>query len=80
MAYLIKSTNVYRVATVNDALRLREELESMPGELTAFKYNHKDIKSKGEIVESYELVTATLTFQSEKEPETSIREHYGEDN
>lgn len=80
MAYLIKATNVYRVPTVNDALKLREELEHTPGELTAFKYTHKDIKSKGEIVESYELVTATITFQSEKEPETSIREHYGEDD
>lgn len=79
MTYLIKSTNVYRVPTVNDALKLREELESMPGELTSFKYTTKYIKAKGEIVEEYQLVTATISFNSEKEPDTMIRESYGED-
>lgn len=77
MTYLIKSTNSYRVPTVTDALELRKELESMPGELTSFKYATKYIKAKGEIIEEYQVVTATIQFNSEKEPESSIRESYG---
>lgn len=76
MAYLIKTTNTYRVPTVNDALALRKELENMGGELTSFKYTTKYIKAKGEIIEEYQVVTATLAFNSEKEPESLIREHY----
>lgn len=80
MVNLIKATNVYRVPTVDAALQLREELESMPGELTQFKYATKQIKQKGEIVEEYQLVTATIQFDSEKDPENTIREHYGDEN
>lgn len=50
MYYTLKTTNVYRVPTVEDALKLREWLEkNHPGELTSFKYNLKQIKVKGEI-------------------------------
>lgn len=77
MTHLIKSTNTYRVPSVTDALELRKELESMPGELTSFKYVTKYIKAKGEIIEEYQVVTATIQFNSEKEPESSIRESYG---
>lgn len=77
MTYLIKSTNSYKVPTVTDALELRKELESMPGELTSFKYATKYIKAKGEIIEEYQVVTATIQFNSEKEPESLIRESYG---
>lgn len=77
MVHLIKVTNTYRVPTVQDALELRKDLEKMPGELTSFKYATKYIKAKGEIIEEYQLVTATLQFDNEKEPEGSIRETYG---
>lgn len=76
MTNLIKVTNVYRVPTVDDALRLREELENTPGELTTFKYVLKQIKAKGEVVEEYQLVTATIQFDNEKEPMSTIREYY----
>ena len=79
MTHLIKSTNTYRVPTVNDALRLREELQSGAGELISFKYTTKYIKSKGDIIDEYQVVTATLQFNAEKEPESMIRESYGED-
>lgn len=77
MVHLIKVTNTYRVPTVQDALELRKDLEKMSGELTSFKYATKYIKAKGEIIEEYQLVTATLQFDNEKEPEGSIRETYG---
>lgn len=76
MNYLIKATNTYRVPTVQDALNLRKELEQTPGELTAFKYATKYIKAKGEIIEEYQLVTAILQFNNEKEPTATTREKY----
>lgn len=76
MTHLIKVTNTYRVPTVQDALNLRKELEDMVGELTSFKYTTKYIKAKGEIVEEYQLVTATLVFNDEKDPTAATREKY----
>lgn len=70
MYYNLKSTNTYRVPTVEDALRLRKHLErNSVGELTSFKYTTKYIKAKGDIVEEYQLVTATISIDNEKEPE-----------
>lgn len=70
MYYNLKSTNVYRVPTVEDALRLRKWLEkNCVGELTSFTYTTKYIKQKGEIVEEYQLVKATITIDNEKDPE-----------
>ena len=70
MCYTLKTTNVYRVPTVEDALALRKYLESTcTGELTAFSYKTKAIKAKGEIVEEYQLVNATITIDDEKDPE-----------
>lgn len=70
MYYNLKTTNVYRVPTVEDALRLRKWLErEYVGELTSFSYKTKQIKVKGEVVEEYQLVTATITIDNEKDPE-----------
>lgn len=78
--YLIKVTNTYRVPTVEAALKLREQLSHNDyGELTAFKYATKTIKEKGEIVEEYQLVTATIAFNNEKEPESTVQVYYGDD-
>ena len=45
MGYTLKTTNTYRVPTVEDALALRKYLErTCIGELTAFKYTTKYIK------------------------------------
>lgn len=77
MTHLIKVTNIYRVPTVQDALNLRKELEQGAGELTNFAYATKYIKQKGEIVEEYQQVKATLVFNDEKEPDCKTREFYG---
>jgi hypothetical protein len=70
MYYNLKTTNIYRVPTVEDALRLRKWLEkNCVGELTSFSYKTKYIKSKGEILDEYQVVTATVTIDNEKEPE-----------
>jgi hypothetical protein len=70
MYYTLKTTNVYRVPTVEDALRLRKQLErDCVGELTSFSYKTKYIKAKGEIIEEYQVVTATFMIDDEKDPE-----------
>lgn len=70
MYYTLKTTTVYRVPTVEDALRLRKHLEKVcVGELTSFSYKTKYIKVKGEIVEEYQVVTATISIDDEKDPE-----------
>lgn len=70
MCYTLKTTTVYRVPTVEDALALRKHLErTCIGELTSFSYKTKYIKAKGEIIEEYQVVTATITIDNEKDPE-----------
>lgn len=77
MDYLLNCTNVYRVSTEESALRLREELTNLPyGELTQFSYTIKEVKAKGEVVDTYVVVKAKITFTPEKEPETLIYPHY----
>lgn len=70
MFYTLKTTTTYRVPTVEDALALRKHLErNCEGELTSFKYTTKYIKAKGEIIEEYQVVTATISIDNEKDPE-----------
>jgi hypothetical protein len=77
MKYLIKSVNTYRVPTVQDALKLRDELSSLDNvELNSFSYTTKYIKVKGEAVEEYQLVKATIVANEEKEPESNVDAYY----
>ena len=70
--YLIKTTMTYRVATVDEVEQLHEALINNENfSLVGFGYKTKVIKQKGEIVEEYQLVTATVTINDEKEPEDS---------
>ncbi len=80
MFYTLKTTTNYRVPTVEDALALRKHLEKTSiGELTSFKYATKYIKSKGEIIEEYQVVTATISIDNEKEPEGNLPVHFVEE-
>lgn len=77
MRYLLNVVNTYRVPTVEDALALRDELQEVPGcELVNFQYATKYIKSKGEILEEYQVVKAKLQFNEEKEPEQEVIPSY----
>ena len=77
MKYLINTTDVYRVETVEDAERLHEELKNDNNfVLASYGYKTKYIKVKGEIIEEYQLVTAKKTFNAEKEPDKSIEIFY----
>lgn len=70
MRYLLKAVDTYRVPTVEDVERLHEELLEDPSfDLTAFSYKTKQIKVKGEVIEEYQVVSATKVFTNEKDPE-----------
>jgi hypothetical protein len=80
MYYTLKTTTNYRVPTVDDALALRKYLEkTCVGELTSFKYTTKYIKEKGEIVEEYQAVTATISIDDEKNPDGILLVNYEEE-
>jgi hypothetical protein len=80
MYYTLKTTTTYRVPTVEDALALRKHLEkTCHGELTAFKYTTKYIKAKGEIIEEYQVVTATISIDNEKDPEGVLTVDFNEE-
>lgn len=73
MGYLLKAVDTYRVATVADVENLHEELLQDPTfDLTAFSYKTKYIKAKGEIIEEYQVVSATKMFTEEKNPDRSV--------
>lgn len=69
--YLLKQTNVYRVETIPEVLKLRKYLEGpdSEGELQSFSYTTKPIKEGKEVVGEYQQVKATLIIDNEKEPE-----------
>ena len=79
MKYLLKAVDTYRVATVNDVEMLHEELLQDPMfDLIAFSYKTKQIKAKGEVIEEYQVVSATKVFTDEKEPERKVSVTYEE--
>lgn len=73
MRYLLKAVDTYRVATVADVETLHQKLlDDSTFDLTAFSYKTKYIKAKGEIIEEYQVVTATKVFTEEKEPDRTV--------
>lgn len=73
MRYLLKAVDTYRVPSVADVEALHQELLDDPTfDLTAFSYKTKYIKAKGEIIEEYQVVSATKVFTEEKEPDRTV--------
>ena len=77
MRYLLKAVDTYRVPSVADVEALHEELLQDPSfDFTAFSYKTKYIKAKGEIIEEYQVVSATKMFTDEKNPEATYDVSY----
>ena len=55
MGYTLKTTNTYRVPTVEDALALRKYLERITCELTAFKYTTSILRLRVKLLKSIRL-------------------------
>lgn len=77
MKYLISEVDTYRVETVDEAEALGTELRNDSHfTVTSFGYKTKQVKSKGEVIDEYQLVTVKKVFNEEKEPGSSIEINY----
>lgn len=78
--YLIKTTEVYRCDSENEANMLIEEAKKS-GKYTVTKSSSeiRTMKQKGEVVDEWRRVTITKAFTDEKEPLTQIYAYYTDD-
>lgn len=77
MKYLIQTTETYRVDTEDQVKEMIEEAKA-DGRFQLSKYTsqHKEKKTKGEVVDEWYKVTFTKTFTDEKEPEATATINY----
>lgn len=77
MKHLINTIETYRVDTVEEVEKLHEEMKNDPCfTLASFSYKTKYLKSKGEIIDEWQLVTAKKVFNDEKAPEVNYNITY----
>lgn len=73
MKYLLNTTEIYRVATEEEATELINEAKN-DGNYILSKYSSvkREQKAKGEIIDEWYKVTLVKTFNAEKEPEVMV--------
>ena len=77
MAYLISTTETYRVATETEVERILEEAKNDSRyELTKYTSTIKTVKKGGEVVDEWIRLTLTKVFCEEKEPMGSYQVDY----
>jgi hypothetical protein len=78
MKYLINTTEVFRVSTIEEVEALQEEVKTDGRyDLASFSYKYKCQKQKGEIIDEWYQVSIKKTFNDEKEPCTNVSVTYG---
>lgn len=74
--FLIKNSVTVRVTDKEEADNLHKKIMEETLEngwiLSSWTEKHKEKKQKGEIVDEWMLVTYTITFQEEKEPDNVL--------
>lgn len=79
--YLIKTTEQYRVDTETEVTNLIEEAKSSKiYELKQYNSKKKEVVKKGEIEDTYYLVTLYKTFNEEKFPDLEIELTYNKED
>ena len=75
--YLVSTTETYRVDSESEATRAIEEAKK-DNSYTLSKYTneHKERKSKGEVIDEYWKLTLTKNFNDIKEPNSIITVDY----
>lgn len=75
--YLISTTETYRVSTEAEATRVIEEAKQ-DGSYILSKYasEHKEQKSKGEVIDEYWKITLVKLFNDIKAPESIVNIEY----
>ena len=77
MAYLISTTEIYRVDTEAEATELINEAKNDPNFILAkYSTTKKERKSKGDIVDEWYNVNLVKKFTDEKEPEGCMAVRY----
>lgn len=77
MKYLLETNVKYKIDTVNEVEKLHEEMKNSPDyTLTEFSYKTKYVKEKGEVIGEYQVVSAKLVLNEEKDPENSLIDIY----
>ena len=80
MKFLIRTTEMYRVANEDEAKQLIEAAKKDRNfTLTKYTSEYKAKKSKGEVVEDWYRVTLTKDFTEEKEPDRTASVQYSVD-
>lgn len=81
MAYLVKTTEVYRLDSESSAKAFIEE-QKKNGSYEIIKYSSelRQTKVKGEIADEWYRVTIVKSFNNEKEPTEEITVHYGDED
>lgn len=77
MNYLLNTTEVYRVDSESAAAALiKEAKEDFHFVLEKYSSQYKEIKQKGEVIDTYYKVSLTKSFTKEKEPELQTQVSY----
>ena len=77
MKYLLETNVKYKISTVSEVEKLHEEMKnSRYYTLTEFSYKTKYVKEKGEVIDEYQVVSAKLVLNDEKEPENGLVDIY----
>lgn len=77
MKYLLETNVKYKIDTVDEVEKLHEEMKKSPDyTLTEFSYKTKYVKEKGDIIGEYQIVSAKLVLNDEKEPENGLIDIY----
>ena len=75
--YLVSTTETYRVDTENEATRAIEEAKQDSSYvLGKYTSEHKERKSKGEVIDEYWKLTLTKLFNDIKEADTLVNVSY----
>ena len=75
--YLVSTTEVYRVDTEEEATKAIEAAKNDNSYILGkYTNEHKEKKSKGEIVDEYWKLTLTKLFNDIKEPATLVTINY----
>ncbi len=74
--YLLKTTEEYRLETVDDVKAFHKKLQQdaidQGYNLSSFGYTQKATQSKGEIIDEWCVVKVIKIFQKDKEPEVPL--------
>ena len=78
--YLIKTVETYRADSESEAKQLIEDAKGSSNyTLAKYASEHKELKSKGEVVDDWIRVTLTKVFTEEKEPQYQVIPTYSEE-